>query len=227
MNIRANTNPMYLGKFLLIGLFATAFGLYHLYDAVFKYPAAIPVAEAYEALDDGEISDGDLQRNWKAFTQERGWPEDEPKKVEELKYFINYNYLIGIIFTALIGIPCFVFALLNYGAWFEWKDGQLTNRKGQTVDLDQITKIDKTKWEKKGITRLEYKDGEATKHFVIDDLKFDRNAADQIMAMVEQKVGVDKIVGGKSEAVYQELKEARAAEKKARDEEEMAEMEED
>ena len=90
----------------------------------------------------------------------------------------------------------------------------MSNAKGQSVKWEQISKIDKTKWEKKGIAKLSY--GEGGNVFVIDDLKFDREVTDQIMELVEEKVGADKIVGGKSEAEYRQLREQLLREKEER-----------
>lgn len=225
MSIRAKTNPKYLAKFLLIGICALAYGLWNLYDASFTYPAAMPIAEAYEKLDAEIEEDGEVQRRWAEMTAENGWAEEVPESVANLQHFTNYNYFIGAVFTFLIGVPCLLFSVFSFGGWFEADKEGLTNRKGQSVRFDQITKIDKTKWEKKGITKLEYDDNGVAKKFVIDDLKFDRAAADQIMRLVEDNVGDKLIEGGKSEAEYERIKAEIAAEKAARDAEELAELE--
>ena len=204
MQLTAKTNPWYLGKFLLIGLFALPFGLYHLFDAAVTFPAEMPIAQAYENVSQTGLTDADVQSAWRAKAAENGWPEEEPEHpVSELEYFIRYNYFMGAIFTTL-GSVCLAWALMNLGSKVESDDDSVFNGK-QRVRFEQIHEIDKARWEKKGIAKLLYTDNGNDKVFVVDDLKHDREITDQIMALVEQRVGEDKITNGISEAEHQRL----------------------
>jgi len=227
--LRAEVNPGFKYKFLLIGLIALAVGLYHFIDPIFVYPKMWPASESYAELQEQlKGNDGELQRQWAAKVKAEGWPEGEPKyNPGELKTNTAYSYFIGTLFTFLAGIPCLITFFRCLGQWVEVDDSGLTNAKGQKVAFDEITKIDKTKWEKKGIARLIYSQGGAENSFVIDDLKFDRQTTDEIMELVEKRVGADRIEGGKSEAEYRTVREeALAAKEKARQEEEYEEAEE-
>lgn len=216
--LRAEVNPKFKYKFLLIGVIALAVGLYHFIDPVFKYPKMRPASEAYAALKaQHQGDDGELQRQWAAVAEPKGWPKDMPKySPAELTTNTIYSYFIGVLFTFIAGIPCLVTFLRCLGQWIGVEGDSLVNAKGQKVSFGDIKKIDKTKWEKKGIAKLLYSDGGAEKNFIIDDLKFDRETTDKIMELVEEKVGVDRIEGGSSEAEYRVAREEAAREKAER-----------
>ncbi len=213
--LRAEVNPKFKYKFLLIGLIALAVGLYHFIDPIFVYPGMRPSSEAYATLQTQlKGDDGALQRQWAAMTEANGWSEGIPKyKPQELATNTVYSYFIGVLFTFIAGLPCLWTFVRCLGQWIEIDGDGLTNAKGQNVSFDQIEKIDKTKWEKKGIVKLVYSDGGSEKSFVIDDLKFDREISDRILELVEEKVGVDKIEGASSEAEYRRAREEAVREK--------------
>ena len=228
-DLRAEVNPGFKYKFLLIGLISLAIGLYHFIDPVFVYPKMRPSSEAYAELRSKLTDDGELQRQWTEKAKAEGWKETPPKyKPEELTTNTIYSYGVGALFTFVVGLPCLLTFMRCLGQWIKVEDDGLVNAKGQKVSFDQITKIDKAKWEKKGIAKLLYSDNGSVKSFVIDDLKFDRETTDRIMELVEDKVGVDLIEGGKSESEYRQLRELALQEKeqRRREEEEGYESEE-
>jgi len=228
-SLRAEVNPNFKYKFLLIGVIALAVGLFHFIDPIFNYPKMRPASEAYATLQKQlEGNDGELQRQWDATAKKNGWPEGLPKySPSELTTNTIYSYFIGVLFTFIAGIPCLVTFLRCLGQWIGVEGDSLVNAKGQKVAFADINKIDKTKWEKKGITKLMYSDGGSEKSFVIDDLKFDRETSDRIMQLVEEKVGVDKIEGGSSEAEYRVAREEALREKAERKAAEEAEEEDE
>jgi len=212
--LRAEVNPKFKYKFLLIGLVALAVGLYHFYDPIFVYPGIHPISEAYAKLQtELQGDDGALQRQWSAMAEANGWSDSIPYTKQELTTNTLYSYFIGILFTFVAGLPCLFTFLRCLGQWISADGDGLNNAKGQKIAFDQIQKIDKTKWEKKGIAKLIYSDGGSDKSFVVDDLKFDREITDQIMMLVEDKVGVDKIEGALSEAEYMAAREKALQEK--------------
>lgn len=227
--LRAEVNPNFKYKFLLIGLIALAVGLYHFIDPIFNYPKMRPASEAYVALQQ-KLSgdDGELQRQWEEMTKEKGWESGIPKyKPNELTTNTIYSYFIGVLFTFVAGIPCLITFLRCLGQWIGVEGDGLANAKGQKLSFADISKIDKSRWEKKGISKLTYSDDGVEKIFVIDDLKFDRETTDKIMELVEEKVGVDKIEGGSSEVEYRKAREEALREKEERRRLEEAEYEDE
>ena len=158
--LRAEVNPNFKYKFLLIGLIALAVGLYHFIDPIFNYPKMRPASEAYVKLE-AQLrgDDGELQRQWEVMTQENGWETGIPKyKPNELTTYTYYSYFIGVVFAFVAGIPCLITFLRCLGQWVGVEGDGLSNAKGQKLSFADVSKIDKTKWEKKGIAKLTYSD---------------------------------------------------------------------
>jgi hypothetical protein len=61
-------------------------------------------------------------------------------------------------------------------------------------------KLDKKKWETKGIAKATYRDNSLTRVFVFDDFKFDREPLGDMLRSLEKKISRDQIVGGPPEA---------------------------
>ena len=233
MDIKANARKGFILKFLLIGLAALAFGGLHLKDAIFSYPALRVHADAYEEMrgpanekGDYMISDGDLQAAWIDYAEPLGLPETEPKLHDEIHNLILYNYFIGIIFSAM-GLWCLLVGLPAIGKWIQISDGKLSTKSGAGIDLKDITTIDKSRWEKKGLAKVSGKnaDGKVCT-VVVDDIKFEREPADKIMAEIERVAGEDKITAGKPESEYAQLRIEKEAQRQER-EKAMNEMSED
>jgi len=213
MDIKSNARKGYITKFLLIGLVGLAIGGWHLTDAITKAPKLRKHADAYLEMrgpqnENGDymISDGDLQEAWKAYAEPLGLPIDKPKLHDDIKFFVTYNYFVGAIFT-LLGLWCLAVCLPAIGKWIQLRDGKLSTKGGKEIALEDITAIDKTRWEKKGIAKVSATDANGkVQTVIIDDLKFEREPTDQIMAEIERVAGEDKITAGKPESEYETLK---------------------
>ena len=224
MEIKANARQGYILKFVLIGLAALVFGGFHLKDAILTAPAMRPHADAYLEMrgdlnenGDAMISDGDLQDLWKEYAEPKGLPITEPKLHDEIDFYVSYNYFVGVIFT-LMGLWCLSQGLPAIGKYLELKDDMVGDKSGKRIALADITQIDKTRWEKKGIAKITAEPSSGEKQMiVIDDIKFERGPTDEIMVEIERVAGEDKIVGGKPESAYEELRKEKEAERLARE----------
>ena len=222
MNIKASAHKGYILKYLLIGLAALAFGLIHFKDAIFVYPGLRPMAKTFEEFrgpldENGKsvIPDGELQSGWKALAAENDWPEEFPKLNDEIDNLLLYNYFIGIIFTP-IALLCLWNVVTTLGRSVELEGDQLTDHKGNTIDIKNIVAIDKKRWEKKGLVTLTAKANGQTEKILLDDLKFERRPVDEIMMHIEKTVGEDKIINGETEAFYEKKRLEKLAEREAR-----------
>ena len=75
-------------------------------------------------------------------------------------------------------------------------DGErLTASWGPAFEIGSVTSVDKRKWSKKGIAKLEYSDGNATKKFKLDDFMYNRAAVGEILKAIEGRLSADQIVG--------------------------------
>ena len=93
--------------------------------------------------------------------------------------------------------------------------------------MENITAIDKSRWEKKGIAKVSATNADGkVQTLVIDDLKFEREPTDKIMAEIERVAGEDKITAGKPESEYEDLRVEKEAKRLER-EKAMNEMDEE
>jgi hypothetical protein len=197
MTIRAERDPRFYFRFILIGLGAVAFALWALYDGAIGYhkkrDAHIKVYQQY--VDQGRE---DL---WDDYAVQNELPIDKPGSEHEVKHFdasikTQYSMAVG---AALVSLIFFFIVWNSRGRWIEWNNRTLTSSWGQTVTMDQVESLEKRQWAKKGIAKLRYSDGGSQKTFVIDDFKFKRQPTDEILVEIEKVIGHDKITGGPPE----------------------------
>lgn len=197
MTIRAERDPRFYLRFLLMGCAAIGFSLWALYDGYIGYPKKREdrVARYQKFVDEGRP---DL---WGEYAAQQEWPVHPPGSKEELAHFesdIKGQYVMAVA-AALLSLPAFYFVWQSRGQWIEWNNGALTSSWGQTVTMDQVESLEKRQWAKKGIAKLRYNDGGKRKTFVIDDFKFKRQPTDEILVEIEKHIGHDKITGGPPE----------------------------
>ncbi len=171
-------------------------GLYFLYDGQYGYPKANAIAEKKDWFDKEVLTsydaaeaagkaeqwtteakakgwpvgnDGKAPR-WASYAAQHGWPES-PKKytekeVEEQFWWGGGTLLVSLIVGSLI--------LLNRNKTLQIGAESWVTPQGQTVRFADVHRVDKRKWDVKGLAYAWYKEnGQGSeKKAVIDDLKF-------------------------------------------------------
>ena len=224
MNKRAETEKFFWLKFLIIGLGTLGFGAYAGYDAIVKGPYQLEMAKVWEPIYKSEIEEKAKVKQWREIATEKGWDTARPTKEftkKSRKEFIAFNYgLMGL--CGLIAVPCLLWCLKTRGSWIESTENGLRNSSGQQLTLDQITKVDKAKWDKKGIAVVHFtNDQGGASTFLIDDLKFERSTTDEIMVWIEENIDTKLVVNGRLESQIAADKAREAAEKAAREQEDV------
>ena len=134
------------------------------------------MAEAYEKLPEEDRRDA-----WKELATEKGWPTITPSKTaEDISHDIGGQFMM-IVLCSLFGIPALLKFMSGQGTWIEGDKKLIRNSRGQEVQIDSITKIDKTKWDAKGIAKIHYEVDGKKKKFVMDDFKYDRKPMGELM----------------------------------------------
>jgi hypothetical protein len=175
-----------------MGAVIVGFALWSLYDGAIKYPHQRERALAMEKLEAEGRGD-----EWDAFATERGWSTEypgEPKTEVDIKMQYAMAALAGSI-----GLPMLLLALNSRRHWIEASPKGITSSWGESFDFDQVERVDKRKWRKKGIAKVTYHDGRRKRRFVLDDYKFERDTMDAILYELEQRIDPEKIVGGPPE----------------------------
>ncbi|NBC11262.1 MAG: hypothetical protein GVY24_05925 [Planctomycetes bacterium] len=183
MSIRANISSSYRWRIGIVGIAALAFAAYCYYDGAVAYPAQKQRWEAYQQLI--EQHPETYQKQWVALAESKGWKTEFP--TERTDTDILTQYIMGGGCT-LVGAFFFGSFLMMSRRFVETDDHALWDRKSKAT-WDQITDIDKSRWQNKGIAVVHFKEGGQDKRIVLDDWKFDRNATQRIMAHVEAKTG--------------------------------------
>lgn len=206
MQIRAENDPKYWRKFLIMGICALGFALYCLYDGIIGYPARrekgfAEFKQDYKShfkdekqqqlsLAEFEATAGSDQRlEWDHYAHDR----DIPSKPDVVMQFIMATAMI-VAGLLLVSNP-----LRARGRWIEFGPGGLTSSWGDGFSSEQVELIDKRKWKGKGIAKVRYVAGDKCGTFVVDDYKFDRYRTDAILYLLEQQVDHEKIVNGAPE----------------------------
>lgn len=200
--IRADYDPKYFRKFLLIGLGCIAFGGWFLFDGLVTYPAEMERARVYWSENPekkGTHRFESMDRNeWESVVRERKWPVEPPHNPEEMEHRIQSQYFYAII-CMVIAIPCLLKWLLAKGSWVEADDRALKTNFGPAFSFADITEIDKSRWDKKGITRIHFESGGRKGTFAFDDFKFQREPMGLILRRIESTLSDDQITGGERE----------------------------
>ena len=204
MAIRADRDPKYYFRFWLIGLFATGFALWFLYDGAVTYP---------DQRERGLAFDKHMEENrgneWDAYARERGWSTESPGEPKS-ETDIQMQYIMAAA-AGIVGVAVLLGVLRSRGRWIESDVNGITSSWGQTVPFDRVVSIDKRKWRNKGIAKIRYEDGNRKRTFVLDDFKFKRDPTDAILRQLEERVGIEKVTGGPPEADKQAPAEQDAA----------------
>lgn len=206
MQIRAENDPKYWRKFLIMGICALGFALYCLYDGIIGYPARrekgfAEFKQDYKShfkdekqqqlgLAEFEATAGGEQRlEWDHYAHDR----DIPSKPDVIMQFIMATIMI-VAGLFLISNP-----LRARDRWIEFGPEGLTSSWGDGIRPEQVELIDKRKWKGKGIAKVRYVTGNKRGTFVVDDYKFNRYRTDAILYLLEQQVDHEKIVNGAPE----------------------------
>ena len=217
MSVRANHDPKFFRRYLFIAVGCLAFAGWCFYDALIGYPADFERAYTYWQESTASKNYEGMERSkWREITAEKGWPTEAPKKPDEIKKSINQQYMMAIC-CIVIGIPCLLLWFKSRGSWVEGDGQTLTTHKGLSIPYSSIKKLNKTKWEKKGITIIHYDSQGSAKKFAFDDFKYDRAPMGEILEQIESGLTDEQIEGGDRQTVINERVEKAKQEKAAKE----------
>jgi len=203
MTIRAESDPRFFMRFLIIGLVVTGFSAYCVYDGAIGYPQ-----QRVRALKYLEMEEAKELKEWPAYAKSQGWSTDPPGEPKTEVDFQLQFILAGV--TAALAIWFFTIVFRNRGRWIEGSKSGISSSWGQKLNYDDVLELDKKLWKKKGIAKVYYQEGDRRRRFVIDDFKFKREPTGEILRALESRISHDKITGGYPEGyedVYEEIDE--------------------
>lgn len=180
----------YRNRLLLIALGALFYAALCVYDAKVKYPDQIKANQSIEQL---KKDYPDWKDRWPAVAEANGWdPTKEPKERTEGDITTQW-WQFAIVFP--IGTFCLVTVLIWSRRSIGIDDSTFYGYGGVEIPFDQITRIDASRWDRKGIARVYYNVDDAEKSILIDDFKFERQPTNEIFSRLKEAVGEDKVEG--------------------------------
>ncbi|MEM9187476.1 MAG: hypothetical protein AAGB00_13370 [Planctomycetota bacterium] len=192
--IRADHNPKFYTRFLLMGIGAFAVMGWFLYDGVYAWPLQRERYLAYK-----ELVDANEGAKWEALAEERGWSTDPPEDKHNRTETVIQQQFYWAAGCGVIGVLLLLKVFSARGSWIEGDGSKIATSWGQAVPFNAVTKVEKKNWANKGLAYVTYVEGDKQRRFTIDDLKFQREPTDAILHQLEQAIGEEKIVGGAPE----------------------------
>jgi hypothetical protein len=181
--IVARAGRYYRNTRYLIVAMCVGWGVYSIYDGFVKYPRANEAAVQKE-VERVETASGQ--------TVTPAQREDIRSKttLPHPGWDVPFNRGAGIILPPL-GIALLAWALYNSRGEYRLAADQLHIPGHPPIPLDNIRKIDKRLWERKGIAYIEYEVPGSTerRQFKLDDFVYDRQPTDAIFEQIEKHVG--------------------------------------
>jgi len=196
--IICRVTPWFYRRMGIMSVMFLFFGLYFVYDGWRGYPEENKIAEkkvwfeqtvqkAYDeakkegaeslkawmvkAKSEGWINDLESPPRWDAYAAERSWSSEpkmhSPDAIEQ-QYYWGGAMLLGTLY-------CGGLLLLNRNKTFVGNFDHMVMPDGKKVQFSDVFKVDKRKWDNKGLAYAYYRTSEsgAEQKAVIDDLKFD------------------------------------------------------
>jgi hypothetical protein len=125
---------------------------------------------------------------------------NEPAKVEELAKqlgSLKHHTELDILIQKVLAFTCPAFGIF-WGAWTLWETRGRYRMMRDTLEVpghppityDNIRRIDKRKWDRKGIAYLHYETGQPPTPGVLklDDFAYERRGTDAILDRIEKNV---------------------------------------
>ena len=180
--IIAEPDPGYRWKHLIVSVAMIAFGLWFAYDGWIKWPRENQRIAQVQKDKDAASSAGNSAE-----------VEKLAKELQSLNHHTDMD--LAIQKALAIALPAFG---IFWGAWTIKDTRGAYRMSGNTlhvpghppVTVDDIRRIDKRKWDKKGIAYLHYEVGQPPTAGVLklDDFAYERKPTDEMLERIEKNV---------------------------------------
>ena len=179
MNVEARISKQWRRRMLFMLFMLTGIGAWFLSDGYHYWPKEAERHAAYTQIVDTLVASGDakdadsssVQLTWQRYAKEAGYKGSKvPKERTEAAIAEQRNIAWVLLLISAL------FAL-----WVAWNHrlsvcasvDTITGTKGQQVQFDTITEIDRKKWKSKGIAYAVYKVGDKKRRLTLDAHKFE------------------------------------------------------
>jgi len=182
MSFKATISPGYRWRLALVAALLLGFGGWFLKDGYVTYPKERLIAEEFK-----QFSDEGRREQWPEYARAKGWPDGTlgPPGKDHSDWDILLQKILG--FACLpVGLLFLIGTIRTLGRWIALDDQTLSTSAGHAVPLSAITRINKDRWQSKGIAIVYFTHEGRTGRIVLDDWKYDQKATEQILAEIEK-----------------------------------------
>ncbi len=192
---RADISPQYYWRFAFISTILLGLAGWSLYDGIVAWPNQRVRALKY--LEIKEANPDDYKERWSDYATEQGWSTEWPEE-PKTEADIAGQFVMAAL-AGPIGLLTLAIFLRSLGQWVEMDENGVRTSRGREARFEEMTLLDKKKWQKKGIAKLHFERDGRTRKLILDDYKFDRAATGVIIRQVEEALGEERIVNGSPE----------------------------
>lgn len=182
MQIKATISPGFMARLIAVAVITLILGLYFCYDGFIGYPHQRKVALTYEQFqNEGRVD------QWPKYAEAQGW-EVTPESPKSNSDIMLQRLLGG--FALPIGLLFGIATLRSLGRYVACDEQQgISNGKYSMVPFESMTKLDKSRWQKKGIVIVHFDLNKKHGKIVLDDWKMDTENTEKILRIIEEKTG--------------------------------------
>lgn len=181
MSLTARITPIWKKQKLFVGLFLLLFGAWFFWDGAVGYPRT---NERYYAWKKYRNAGQDAE--WRAYAASRGW-KPQPPEHPFTEIQIRGQYLYGSL-AAFSGVLALLYWWRQLSRTLQLDDEAVTSPSGTRVPFSAITGLGLKKWESKGLAVVRYEIDGRKGEFLVDDYKFDTEAARAIVEEIKRRL---------------------------------------
>lgn len=187
MAVRANISNGYIWRPGVIGAMMLLFSGWFLYDGFVGYPLQQKIWNDYhQIVQDNPGDPVEHARLWAEHAEANGWETSTPKKEITDKDIFTQKIIATI--TAPVGLYFLWTFLMTRGRWVEVDEQVISTSTGKRATYDEITSIDKSRWQRKGIAVVHFGQGGSADRIILDDWKYEREPTKRILAAIEERM---------------------------------------
>ncbi len=201
VNVEARITKVWKKRMILLIAFVFAAGMWFYYDGFIGWPAEAKRYTIYQQFVDdlvaGKIpgkqpltrAEADAPHNkaleeaWREHARANGLGTSIPSDRTEADFQQQKWIGSGAVGVSLLMVGWY---FLSCARVLRADDDYIISPEGKKTRIDSIVRVNKKKWDNKGIAILEYDDGGKTGKVVLDDYKY--GGAEEILLEVERRL---------------------------------------
>jgi hypothetical protein len=150
MAAKASVSRQWVVRMVFTSTLFIGFGLWCIYDGTVTYPRTNAAVKKFKSLQEEGRQD-----EYPQLAAQKGWPEDPSHAEIKSDWDIRTQFIMAAPCILISGLSL-VRVLFSAGRSMATDESGFQTVKGQLVPYDRIRRIDKRKWDRKGIADVFY-----------------------------------------------------------------------